>query len=173
LRLASPFGSIILRLSCRRLGKAVLFKLSRLLFDEIRELETLAHYKSARILGLCLNVMDLKIGDKKGYGSEEFPLRKTVLNWTKKNYLKLVEAQPEVAAACLAGVRRSYDPRTSNPTTKLIDATYTAGTSLEGLVLLRRATCSYGCCLPKPDYNASKPQVARYADRRSASFRLP
>jgi hypothetical protein len=73
------------------------------LFDEIRELETLAHYKLARILGLCLNVMGLKIGDKKGYGSEEFPLRKTVLNWTKKNYLKLVEAQPEVAAACLAG----------------------------------------------------------------------
>jgi hypothetical protein len=57
-----------------RTRKVVLFKLHRLLFDEIRRLESLPNYKSARILGFCLNVMGLKIGNKKGYGSEEYAL---------------------------------------------------------------------------------------------------
>jgi hypothetical protein len=91
-----------------RTRKFVLFKLSRLLFDEVRQLEKMPNYKSARILGLCLNVMGLKVGDKKGYASEEYPLRKAVLNWTRKNYLRLIEVQPEVAAACLAG-RVTFD----------------------------------------------------------------
>jgi hypothetical protein len=104
LRLASPFGSIILRLSCHRLGKAVLFKLSRLLFDEIRELETLAHYKSARILGLCLNVMGLKIGDKKGYGSEEFPLAQDRVELDQK---ELPQACGGSARGCRCVPRRS------------------------------------------------------------------
>jgi hypothetical protein len=52
--------------------------------------------------------MGLKVGDKKGYGREEYPLRKAVLNWTRKNYLKLVEVHPEVAAAVPTG-RISFD----------------------------------------------------------------
>jgi hypothetical protein len=86
-----------------RARKIVLFKLHRLLFEEIRRLEKMPNYKSARILGFCLNVMGLKAGDKKGYGSEEYPLRRAVLNWTRKNYLKLVKVQPDVAAAVPTG----------------------------------------------------------------------
>jgi hypothetical protein len=79
------------------------FKLRRLLYNEIRELERFPNYKSSRILGFCLNVMGFRVGEKKGYGSEQYALRKTVLAWTQVNFLKLVERQPEVAASCLTG----------------------------------------------------------------------
>jgi len=86
-----------------RAQKIVRFKLHRLLFDEIRRLETMPNYKSARILGFCLNVLGLKVGKKARYGSEEYPLRKAVLDWTRKNYLKLVDVQSDVAAAVPTG----------------------------------------------------------------------
>ena len=89
-----------------RAWKVVHFKLRRLLFDEIRELEDMPNYKSASILGLCLNVMGLKLRKKKaygGYGSDWYALQIAVLHWTKKHYLHLVEALPDVASACLAG----------------------------------------------------------------------
>ena len=105
--------------------KIVQFKLHRLLFDEIRRLETFPNYKSAKILGFCLNVMGLKVGDKKGYGSQQYALRKAVLNWTRKNYLKLVAAQPEVADAVCMG-RITFDAESS----RLI-ATYFRGLDLE------------------------------------------
>jgi hypothetical protein len=108
-----------------RARKIVLFKLHRLLFDEIRRLETFPNYKSARILGFCLNVMGLKIGNKKGFGAEEYPLRRAVLNWTAKNYLKLVEVQTDVAAAVPTG-RITFDAENSR-----LVKTYFKGLQLE------------------------------------------
>jgi hypothetical protein len=108
-----------------RAREIVRFKLHRLLFDEIRRLERLPNYKSARILGFCLNVMGLNVGDKKGYASEQFPLRKAILSWTKKNYLKLVEAQPDVAAAVPTG-RITFDAENNR-----LVATYSKGLGLE------------------------------------------
>lgn len=85
-------------------GKAwqfIHFKLRRLLFDEIRELEKFPNFKSSRILGFCLNVMGLKIRTKKGYVRAYYPLHKAVLAWTSKNYLRLKDIQPEVARSCI------------------------------------------------------------------------
>lgn len=77
------------------------FKLRRLLCNEIA-LERM-NYKSARILGLCLNAMGLHVGKKSGYGSEEYALRKVILAWTKKNFLTLYARLPDVAEAAIMG----------------------------------------------------------------------
>lgn len=82
--------------------KIVHFKLRRLLYDEIVQLEKFQNYKSSRILGFCLNVMGLRIGKKKedrGY----YSLHKVILAWTRKNYLRLKSVQPDVAESCLMG----------------------------------------------------------------------
>ena len=108
-----------------RAQKAVRFKLHRLLFDEIRRLEDLPNYKSAAILGYCLNVMGLRVGDRRGYGSEEYALRRAVLNWTRKNYLRLIEVQPDVAAAVPTGMV-TFDTENSR-----FVKTYNKGLALE------------------------------------------
>lgn len=105
--------------------RVIRFKLFRLLFDEIKRLEEFPNYKSARVLGICLNVMGLNIGNKKGFGEGEYPLRKAVLNWTKQNYQKLVQVHPPVAKACLMG-GISYDDEK-----KQLVKTYAQGLNLE------------------------------------------
>jgi len=85
----------------RHMYKLMEFKLRRLLYNEI-----VLHgmnYKSARILGLCLNVMGLHVGNKTGFGSEEYALRKVILAWTKKNFLTLYARLPDVAEAAIMG----------------------------------------------------------------------
>lgn len=105
--------------------KIVHFKLRRLLYDEIRELEKLPHYGSSKILGYCLNVMGLKIGEKRKHGSNYYSLRKAVLTWTKNNYLRLRSVHPEVAESCLIG-SISFD----EPNDRLVK-TFAKGLSLE------------------------------------------
>ncbi|GJQ22615.1 hypothetical protein BIY37_11755 [Candidatus Brocadia sapporoensis] len=83
--------------------KIIRFKLRRLLYDEILRLEKFPNYKSSKILGFCLNVMGLKIREEKEYDSECYPLHKSVLAWTRNNYLRLKNIQPEVANSCLIG----------------------------------------------------------------------
>lgn len=78
-------------------------KLRRLLFDEIVQLDNFPNYKSSRILGFCLNVLGPVCRRKDNLSREQYALHKAVLAWTKKNYLKLNEVQPEVAEACLIG----------------------------------------------------------------------
>jgi hypothetical protein len=73
------------------------------LYNEIVGMDDFPNYKGAKILGYCLNVMGLEIGDKADYGSEYYPLRKVVLAWTKRNYMQLREDLPDVAEACLLG----------------------------------------------------------------------
>jgi hypothetical protein len=90
----------------------------------IRNLEKLPNYKSARILGLCLYVMGLRDG-KFGIDRDYAALRKAVLKWTRKNYLRLVEVQPDVAASCLVG-SLSFDKEGQR-----ICKTYAKGLSLE------------------------------------------
>ena len=92
----TPFGE-------GKAWKIVQFKLRRMLYDEIIELETFPNYKSAKILGICLNVMGMKTGPKKLYGREDYALRRAVLAWTKNNYLRLKDIQPDVARSCLIG----------------------------------------------------------------------
>jgi hypothetical protein len=105
--------------------KLIHFKLRRLLYDEILGLEEFPNYQSSSILGLCLNVMGLKIREKKGISSDYYPLHKAVLAWTSNNYLRLKNIQPDVAKSCLIG-SISFDEQG----TRLVK-TYFKGLSLE------------------------------------------
>ena len=105
--------------------KIIQFKLCRLIYDEIRNLEKFPNYKSSRILGFCLNVMGLELGKKEGYGSEYYALKKAVLSWTEKNFLRLRSVQPEVATSCLMG-SISFDEQEAR-----LVKTYIKGLNLE------------------------------------------
>ncbi len=86
-----------------RAWKIVQFKLRRLLYDEIRGLKSLPDYKKARLLGICLNVMGLKLGKRSGYGRDYAALKAAMLAWTQRNYLHLRQVNAEIADACLIG----------------------------------------------------------------------
>lgn len=88
--------------------RIVLFKLRRLLYEEVRQLESLPNFKSARVLGYLLNVMGLTRGAKRDHRREEYQLRVSIISWAQRNYAKLVEKQHKVAAAALMGTV-SYD----------------------------------------------------------------
>lgn len=83
--------------------KIVQFKLRRLLYDEMRDLESMPNYKAARVLGICLNVMGVEIGKRSGYGKDYAALKAAVLAWTQRNYLRLRQVNAEIADACLIG----------------------------------------------------------------------
>lgn len=109
-------------------GKAwgiIRFKLRRLIYDEILRLDGFPNYKSSKVLGFCLNVMGLELGDKKGYRRGEYLLQKVALAWTRKNYLRLKNIQPDVAESCLIG-NISFDEHG----VRLV-ATYRKGLNLE------------------------------------------
>jgi hypothetical protein len=99
-----PYGGDFFGLSNDgRAWKIVQFKLRRLLYDEIRDLESMPNYKAARVLGICLNVMGLTMGKRSGYGRDHAALKAAVLAWTRRNYLRLREVNAEIADACLIG----------------------------------------------------------------------
>jgi hypothetical protein len=82
----------------------VRFRLRRLLFEEIQRMDRLMpNYKSARILGFCLNVMGFNAKGAGDFGRSERGLQKLVITWTKKNYLRVHRDYPDVAKACLMG----------------------------------------------------------------------
>jgi hypothetical protein len=81
------------------------------------------NYKGARILGMCLNVMGLDLSREVHRPKEYRDLKKFVLCWTRKNYLRMLNDLPEVAAACLMGTI-TYDPEN-----RRIVKTYSKGLS--------------------------------------------
>lgn len=87
--------------STNKSWEIIQFKLRRLLFDEIKRLEKFPNWKSSKILAMCLNVMGLELGEKDGYGKEYYALKKAVIFWTKKNYMKLRSRHHEIADDCL------------------------------------------------------------------------
>lgn len=99
----SVSGDFFERSNDNRVWKIVQFKLRRLLYEEIRDLESVPNYKAARVLGICLNVMGLKVGKRSGYGREHVALKAAVLAWTQRNYLRLREVNAEIADTCLIG----------------------------------------------------------------------
>lgn len=84
--------------------RIVQFKLRRLLYDEVERMTDLPNYKGARILGLLLNVIGMKVSKgKDGIDREYRPLARAVLAWTRANYLTLRDRLPDVAEAALIG----------------------------------------------------------------------
>jgi hypothetical protein len=81
----------------------VRFKVRRLLYDEIVDMDGALNYRSARILGLLLNVMGLDPAARTNIDAEFRPLKKAILRWTTKNYLRVVEEMPDVANAAMIG----------------------------------------------------------------------
>jgi hypothetical protein len=86
-----------------RLSKIIQFKVRRLLYTEICRDGAHLNFKSARLLGFCLYVLGLTVGDRKGFGRESYALRKVVLNWTVKHYTTVRRESPHVAKAVLIG----------------------------------------------------------------------
>jgi hypothetical protein len=81
----------------------ILFKLRRLIYEEIRSIERVPHFVNAAVLGLCLNVMGLSLGNKRDFRVAEYPVRKVVLSWAKKHYLWMVKRGPKAAQAAEVG----------------------------------------------------------------------
>lgn len=81
-------------------GRVVQFKARRLLYDEILRMNEFPNFKGAKILGLCLNVMELKVRPG-NFGRESRALQKAVLAWTKRHFAWLQAYNPRVAEACL------------------------------------------------------------------------
>jgi len=86
----------------------VQFKLRRLLYDEVLRMDKYVNFKSARILGYCLNVMGVQLQEKGAFGREYRALHRAILAWAQRNYLRIYRANPKVARACLIG-SISYD----------------------------------------------------------------
>jgi hypothetical protein len=83
--------------------RIVQVKLQRLLIKEIKNLtRATPSYLAAGVLGYCLYVMGLSVGDGR-YRRDFVRFHRWVLAWTRKNYLTLHEAYPDVAKRCLVG----------------------------------------------------------------------
>ena len=95
--------------------KIIRRKICRILYNEIRRMDEWGNFKGGRVLGYCLNILGIKLRDKKGYRSEFYPLQKAVLDWTVNNYARLLEEHPNVAKVCLHG-KISYDEETNSLT---------------------------------------------------------
>ncbi|WP_399697546.1 hypothetical protein [Xenophilus sp.] len=101
-------------------GRVVKFKLRRLLYDEVVRMNSFPNFKGAKILGFCLNVMGLKLGDRR-YDKDSRALHAALLAWTRKNYDWLYGYNREVAEACLV------DSMTYDAENRKIVKTYPAG----------------------------------------------
>jgi hypothetical protein len=87
-----------------RTRSIVLFKLRRLIYEEIKTIKRFPNFANAAVLGYCLNVMGLSVGKKRDHRTEEYQLRKTVISWTERNYLWMVKRSPKAADAVLMGM---------------------------------------------------------------------
>jgi hypothetical protein len=81
-------------------GKLVKYKVCRLLYNDVLEMNRFPNFKGAKTLGFCLNVMGLErvMGD---YYNDSRALHKAILTWTKQNFARLHNYDPRVAESCL------------------------------------------------------------------------
>lgn len=94
-----------------KVGKQLIRKFTRLVYEEIKYIEKFPNYKSSRIIGFCLNVMGFNAKRKTGLDVQFFPLQRLLLKQVKKHFLKVRQKfPPEVTDAILVGTL-SYDAR--------------------------------------------------------------
>lgn len=101
-------------------GRIVMFKLRRLIYNEISGMRRWPGKSGARILGFCLNVMGLRLGNDKSDGCYR-ALHKVVLFWMKRNYAWLHGYDKQIAEYCLV------DGLAFDPDNLRIVKTYPAG----------------------------------------------
>jgi hypothetical protein len=89
-------------------GRIVQFKVRRLLYDELPEMQKFPNYKGSRILGLCLNVMGFKIMSG-GFGKEGRALQKAVLSWTRQHFARIHAINPRIVEVGLVD-GMTYEP---------------------------------------------------------------
>lgn len=80
------------------------FRLRRLIYDHIKELESPPHYGAANVLGLCLNVLGLDPFQHRTVDGPDWPLRQLLLKWTCLNFMKLHAFDPALAGGVLGGL---------------------------------------------------------------------
>lgn len=86
-------------------------KLSRHLYEHVKQLERFPNFQAARIFGFCLHVLGIHLGGSRhGFDRADYALRQAVLLWARRNYMTLRAANLRVAEACLAG-NITFDPR--------------------------------------------------------------
>ena len=90
-------------------GRMVKFKVRRLLYDEIKNMEGFPNFKGAKVLAYCLNVMGLELHGRE-HEKDSRALQNAILAWTKRNYVCLHNYNPRVAEACLVDTIK-YDER--------------------------------------------------------------
>lgn len=100
-------------------SKVIYFKLRRLMYNEVLQMNEFVNFKGARILGYCLNVMGLEVKEERLHSQSA--LHRVVLAWTKKHFAWLHKQNPEVADACLVD-GYTYDKQNNR-----IVRTYPAG----------------------------------------------
>lgn len=87
----------------------ILFKLRRLVYEEVLSIDKFPNFQNASILGMCLNVMGLTEGKKRDHTRGQYQLRKVVISWTRRNYTWLLLQSPKAARAVQLGTI-TYDP---------------------------------------------------------------
>jgi hypothetical protein len=78
-------------------------KLRRRIYDEVCNKNRQINFRSAGLLGMCLNIMGFSLNRSGGFDSEARPLKIALLQWTKQNYLRVHYHRPTLAAAILSG----------------------------------------------------------------------
>jgi hypothetical protein len=81
-------------------GKLVKHKVRRLVYNEVTELLKFHNFRAARLLGLCLSVMGLKLSIR-SKDRDYFALHAVLLNFAKKNFSNLFTTNQSLAENCL------------------------------------------------------------------------
>ncbi|AAF85213.1 hypothetical protein [Xylella fastidiosa] len=96
----------------RPAGQVVAFKLRRLLYNQIADMQRFPNVERAKILRFCLNVLALAVIRGNDYKSDRRfhhrVLHRAVLAWTKKHFVWLHSHHPRLAESCL-GNHITYD----------------------------------------------------------------
>lgn len=78
-------------------------RLARRVQKEIHDMDRFPNYKSARILGLILNVVGVKASHRKTGRPAERAIQVLVQSWFKRRFLDVRREYPDVAEWCLLG----------------------------------------------------------------------
>jgi hypothetical protein len=104
--------------------KIVLFKVRRLLYEQVKGVEKHPDFLNAAYLGYLLNVLGLSDQRNRALRGEDHALRRVVIAFARRNYLPLVQRQHKIAEAVLMGTI-SFDKDK-----KQLVKTYSAGLDL-------------------------------------------